>query len=132
MSKTITITKSRDSAIYKKAFKHFKKQWPNIFRLECIYLDDDGKVYAGEWLDQNQVTNFNGGYAPDVKYEIVFEDYSQVVKIDRLINSYRLEADQKVIHFTGSDVADKFEELYILLGYRIERDEHAFEKEQNL
>ena len=66
-----TETKFKNSKDYKKAFAAFSKQF-DVAELLAIHINDEGKVYAGEWLDSNGVFNFNSGFAPDVAKTIKF------------------------------------------------------------
>ena len=33
-----------------------------VVRLTKLYMNEAGRIYAGEWIDDEGVTNFNSGY----------------------------------------------------------------------
>ena len=52
----------------------FRKQFKDVVKMTKIYINEEGKVYAGEWIDSKGVINFNGGFAPDIFMSIEFID----------------------------------------------------------
>lgn len=57
---------------YQLALSAFQKQFNDVVSMKRIYINDENKVYAGEWLDSKGVHNFNSGYAPDVHIQVDF------------------------------------------------------------
>jgi hypothetical protein len=64
----------RSTPFYTKTLEAFRKQFKDVAKMTRIYINEAGKVYAGEWVDSNGVINFNSGYAPDVAREREFID----------------------------------------------------------
>ena len=73
---TFTYYRKTGGKTYTKAFNAFKAQFKDVVRMTRLYVNDQNKVYAGEWIDSKGIINFNGGFAPDVVGTIIFEDNS--------------------------------------------------------
>lgn len=64
----------RSHKFYKKSLKIFNDQFHNVATMVKVYVDDQNKVYAGEWLDKDGMVCFNGGFAPDIHKVVTFVD----------------------------------------------------------
>lgn len=73
--KTLNVKNPKVKAFYDSSIKKFRKQFKDVTTLNKLYVNADGKVFAGEWQDSNHVTNFNGGYAVDAVKCIEFTFY---------------------------------------------------------
>lgn len=69
-----TETQTTSSKLYQKAMIIFSRQYKDMVRITRLYVNKDGKVYAGEWIDSKGVINFNAGYALDLVKVIEFKD----------------------------------------------------------
>lgn len=58
---------NRGSALYAKAMKVFGAQFGDVAEIVRLFVNNENQVYAAEWNDSKGMTNFNSGYAPDVK-----------------------------------------------------------------
>ena len=56
------------------ALINFRKQFKDVVKMTKIYINEERRVYAGEWIDSKGVINFNGGFAPDIFMTINFID----------------------------------------------------------
>lgn len=65
-------TVKRSHPFYKTCLERFGKQYKNVKTVERVFVDEDGKVFAGEWIDGNGVLNIIGGVYPDIKKTINF------------------------------------------------------------
>lgn len=65
---------SRKTKGYKVALEAFRKQFKDVVSMTRVYINDQNKVYSGEWIDSKGVVNFNGGFAPDVVTTIEYVD----------------------------------------------------------
>jgi hypothetical protein len=74
MTKYLKLNNEKVKAFYDKSLTAFRKQFKDVVKINKLYVNDENKVYSAEWIDSNGVINFNGGYAPDVAKEIIFED----------------------------------------------------------
>lgn len=68
------ITYTRASEFYLDCLVRFRKQFKDIVKMTCAYVNDNNRVFAGEWVDNDNVPNLNSGFAPDVKMTIKFID----------------------------------------------------------
>lgn len=64
----------RNSEQYQKAIAAFSKQFKDVQKMTKLYINDENRVYAGEWIDSRGTINFNAGFAPDVHRIIEFVD----------------------------------------------------------
>jgi hypothetical protein len=68
------VTKKRSNPLYAQALAAFKKQFKDVIKITKLYVNDNNKIYAAEWIDSKGVPNFNTGFAPDVAIDITFVD----------------------------------------------------------
>jgi hypothetical protein len=60
------------SATYNTSLAAFRKQFIDVVYITNVYVNKEGKVYAGEWYDSKGIVNFNGGYLLDLAKTIQF------------------------------------------------------------
>jgi len=58
-------TLKKTTKTYAKAMATFNKQFGNVTEITKLYVNADGQIYAGEWLDSTGQVNFNSNYLPD-------------------------------------------------------------------
>lgn len=73
MTKYLNLSNPKVKAFYDLSIANFRAQFKDVVSMSKLYVNAEGKVFAGEWLDSNNVINFNAGYAPDTVKTIVFE-----------------------------------------------------------
>ena len=64
----------RNGKTHAAALINFRKQFKDVVKMTKLYINEERKVYAGEWIDSKGVINFNGGFAPDIFMTIYFID----------------------------------------------------------
>lgn len=62
-----TVTKSRNSKMYEKLIAHFRKQYGSsqVFCINKVFVDEDNKVFGGEWLDYASNLHLTSGWVLD-------------------------------------------------------------------
>lgn len=63
--KTLNLNRPEVRAFYDKSLNAFSRQFKDVVTISKLYVNAQGKVFAGEWRDTRNVINFNGGYAID-------------------------------------------------------------------
>lgn len=71
--KTLTLQNPKSKEFYERSIANFRKQFKDVVEITKLYVNAEGKVYAGEWLDSRGVINFNGGFALDLAKTIIFK-----------------------------------------------------------
>ena len=74
--KTVYVSKNSEKGklFYEDSLKRFSKQFKDIKEIKILYVNTNNKVFAAQWIDKNNVINFNGGYAVDAVKEVIFKD----------------------------------------------------------
>lgn len=67
-------TLKRSHPFYTTCLTNFGKQYKNIAQIDRVFINDNNKVFAAEWVDTKGVANFIGGIYPDIKKTIEFKD----------------------------------------------------------
>lgn len=73
MVKYLKLSNEKVKSFYQTSLTNFRKQFKDVVRITRLYVNDQNKVFAGEWIDSKGTINFNGGYAIDRVKTIVFE-----------------------------------------------------------
>ena len=63
--KQLKLSNKKVKSFYETSLTNFKSQFKDVVRMTKVYVNSNGKVFAGEWIDSKNVINFNGGYAVD-------------------------------------------------------------------
>lgn len=63
--KSLSRSNAKVEAFYQKSLTNFRAQFKDVVEIRQLYVNAEGKVYAGEWLDSRGVINFNSGWAID-------------------------------------------------------------------
>lgn len=72
---TLNTKKPKVKAFYESSLSKFRKQFKDVVCITKLYVNAEGKVFAGEWQDSKGVINFNGGYAIDAVKCVEFTYY---------------------------------------------------------
>jgi hypothetical protein len=72
-SKTLKLSNDKVKAFYELSLNNFRKQFKDVVSITQLYVNKEGKVYAGEWIDSKGVINFNSGWAIDCAKVINFK-----------------------------------------------------------
>lgn len=72
---TLNVNNPKVKPFYESSLKAFRKQFKDVATLSRLYVNKEGKVFAGEWQSANGTINFNGGYTIDAVKTIEFTFY---------------------------------------------------------
>lgn len=65
IEKKLNIDHFQVRKFYEESIARFRKQYKDVVQLREVHINQEGKVFSGEWLDSRGVSNFCGGYVPD-------------------------------------------------------------------